>query len=227
MASSHHHPDHDTGHTLYGELACHLPYAIFSVAAGLIWLSLISYVTTCLGGESEVSARGADVLFHSFHFVHIVFAATGTLITFLRFSKNWAAALLVGFASPAIFCTLSDVVFPYLAGRMLGVDMHFHMCFVDEITNVVPFLVVGVINGFVMSWHHKGRQVLYSIFSHVGHILMSSFASSFYLFSHGLTNWSENMGMIFMLLILAVVVPCTLSDLVIPMLFARMSGAKK
>jgi len=223
---SHYHDEH-TEHTVYGELVCHLPYAIFSVAIGMVLLSLISYAASCSGVPIEHSAQRADVLFHSFHFVHIIFAATGTIITFLRFSKNLLGALAVGIVSPMVFCSLSDVVFPYMAGRLLGVHMHFHLCFIDELHNVLPFLFVGILNGFVMSWHHNNRQSLYSIFSHVGHILVSSFASSFYLFTHGLTNWSANMGVIFMLLIVVVILPCTLSDLVVPMTFARLSGGKK
>ena len=225
--STNHSLDNHAEHTIYEELVCHLPYAIFSVAIGLVFLSVFSYVAMNASGGDREYMSGAHVLFHSFHFVHIVFAATGTLITFLRFSKNWMAALVVGIVSPMIFCTLSDIVFPTLAGRMLGIPMKFHLCFVDEIHDILPFLLVGIINGFVMSWHHSGKQVLYSIFSHVGHILIGSFAASFYLFSQGLIDWSHNVGLIFILLILAVVVPCTVSDLVVPIVVARMSGTKK
>lgn len=226
-----HHDEHK--HTLLGELMCHFPYAVFSVAFSLAILSLINYFSD--GSASVVSAcsghghahshghniSGADALFHSFHFMHIVFAATGTLITFLRFSKNYVKALIVGIISPTVFCMFSDVIFPYIGGELLGVDMKLHICFTSELPNVLPFLFVGVINGFIMSRHHAGKQSGYSLTSHAVHILISSLASMFYLVSHGFSAWQQNIGMVFLLLVGAVVVPCTLSDVVVPMMFAK------
>lgn len=226
----HHHVEHK--HTLLGELMCHFPYAVFSVAFSLAILSLINYFSD--GSSSVASAcsghghahhhhahGGADALFHSFHFMHIVFAATGTLITFLRFSKNYVKAAVVGIISTSIFCMISDVIFPYIGGELLGVDMELHICFAYELPNVLPFLFIGVINGFIMSQHHEGKQSTYSLTSHAVHILISSLASMFYLVSHGFTAWQQNIGMVFLLLIGAVVVPCTLSDVVVPMMFAK------
>ena len=171
---NHEHNHGHTDHTLSGELLCHLPYAIYSVSFGLAVLSFVTYFS--LTDTAEVVCQKSEVLFHSFHFMHIVFAATGTLITFLRFSRNMFRALLVGTFSPIIFCTLSDSFLPYIGGKLLGVDMHFHWCFLTELSSVVPFLVVGIINGFVMSRHEGERQWLYSISSHATHILISSLA---------------------------------------------------
>ena len=211
--------DHDHQHTVAQELLCHLPYAIYSVAFGLAVLSFVTYFS--LTDTPGVICKKSNVLFHSFHFMHIVFAATGTLITFFRFSNNIFRALLVGIISPIVFCTLSDSFLPYLGGRMLGVDMHFHWCFLTELPNVLPFLFVGILNGFVMSGHHQDRQWSYSITSHASHILVSSLASIFYLVAHGCVDWYTIIGPVFIYLIFAVVVPCTFSDVVVPMLFAR------
>ncbi len=213
---------HTHEHTLTGELICHLPYAIFSVAFSL---GVLSFMSVGQAGPQQMRAT-ANLLFHSFHFMHIVFAATGTLITFLRFSRNIFMALLVGIFSPAIFCMLSDAILPYLGGRILGVPMSFHLCFVSELPNVLPFLFVGILNGFVMSRHYENRQGLYSLFSHTVHILVSSLASLFYLVSHGFVNWYASIGMVFLFLIGAVVIPCTLSDVVIPMMVAKVDKKK-
>ncbi len=211
---------HPHGHSLFDELMCHLPYAIFSVAFSLTILSFLSYTTTGVT-DARLIRRGANVLFHSFHFLHIVFAATGTLITFFRFSNNIFRGILVGIFTTITFCTLSDAILPYLAGRLLGVHMSFHLCFFSELRNVLPFLTVGLINGVVMGKYHVSRGGFYSIFSHFLHILISSFASTFYIVSHGLIHWYHFIGMIFLFLIIAVVVPCTLSDVVIPMTAAK------
>ena len=69
---SHNHDSH--GNSIYGEVVCHLPYAIFASAFALAILSFISVGHTDVD-RLCVTAHG---LFHSFHFMHIVFAATGT-----------------------------------------------------------------------------------------------------------------------------------------------------
>lgn len=224
---SHNH-DHDHIHsgenTLVHELLCHLPYAIYSVAFSLIILSVYSVFS--IGLDPSIVKKGSKALFHSFHFMHIVFAATGTIVTFCRFSKNYFRALVVGILSPTFFCILSDAVLPYIGGTLLGVHMHFHACFLTEPQRVIPFLIVGIINGFVMSSHHSSKQGGYSLSSHASHIAISSLASTFYLISHGFTNWYVSIGNVFVLLIIAVVVPCTLADVVVPMTIARL-GRKK
>ncbi len=210
---------HAHEHTITGELLCHLPYAIFSVALGLTVLSFLSFIS--LGMQLEQARSGANMLFHAFHFMHIVFAVTGALITYLRFSKNTLMGLFVAGVVGSAFCILSDAVMPYVAGRMLGVDMSFHICFVSELHNVLPFLVVGLINGLALSRHDHARQGLYSISSHFVHILVSSFASMFYLVGNGFASWQSEMGLVFLFLIIAVLIPCTLADIVIPMSFAK------
>lgn len=211
-------------HTITEEVICHFPYAVFSVAFGLAILSFISFISMC-NLDSQATCRGAHLLFHSFHFMHIVFAATGTLITYFRFSKNVFKGMIIGALTAAVFCTLSDSVLPYLGGELLGVHMHFHLCFFSEMDKILPFLFIGLLNGYVMSKHHASRQAIYSIFSHFIHILVSSFAAMFYLVSHGFVNWADNIGFVFLFLIIAVVVPCTFSDVVVPMFFAK--GDKK
>ncbi len=212
---------HAHSHSLIGELFCHFPYAIFSVAFSLAVLSFMVYISFISSAHTTLVCQGSDALFHSFHFMHIVFAATGTLITYFRFSKNIIRGFIVGAVSSMFFCTLSDSILPYLGGTLMGVHMHLHICFLTELHNVLPFLFVGLINGFIMSRHASTQQGTYSIFSHFIHILVSSFATMFYLVAHGCTDWYVNIGIVFLFLVVAVLIPCTLSDVVVPMTFAR------
>lgn len=227
---NHDHDGHHHGHSFKEELLHHLPYAIFSVALGMIVLSLLDYTSAAHsavsnhvhGGHdhSACSTSGYHILFHSFHFLHILFAATGTVITFSRFSRSISKALLVGIISPMIFCMLSDVLLPYLAGRLLGVDMELHICFHRELHNVLPFLAIGVLNGMVLRSHHSSMLRVFSLGSHFVHILISSLASLFYMVSHGFENWYPQMGYVFLFLVVAIVIPCTFSDVIVPMYFA-------
>ena len=92
---------------------------------------------------------------------------------------------------------LSDVLFPYAAGRVLGVEMELHICFHREMQNVLPFLAVGILNGLILRAHHSSMLRIFSFGSHFIHILISSLASLFYLVGHGFNNWYPQMGMCF------------------------------
>jgi hypothetical protein len=213
--------EHQQGDTLMSELMCHFPYAIFSVAVGILVLSLVEFFGL-MRGDSAIITQGTHMLFHSFHFVHLAFAASGAFLTYSRFSSNWLRGLIVALCSALFFCTLSDIVLPYLAGRFLGVTMRFHICLTSELNNVVPFLLIGLLNGFVISKNEKTARLSYGLITHVGHIFSSALAALFYMVSEGFTQWVPYMGPLFVLLIMAVVIPCTLADIIIPVVIARL-----
>ncbi|MFA6527437.1 MAG: hypothetical protein WCT20_03370 [Candidatus Babeliales bacterium] len=226
MDNHHSHSNEDTNvlehhHTVLDEIFCHLPFAIFSVAFAMICLSLFSYSSS----PSETSTLTYR-LFHNFHYLHLLFAATGTVLTFLRFSKNILLGIGVGFAVPAFFCTFSDAFLPYLGGKYVNLSMHFHWCFLSHLDVVLPFLIVGMINGWAMSNHRLNYQLFFSLGFHFIHILISSMASVLYLISFGFCDWWNHMGFVFIFLIIAVLIPCTFSDIIVPMLFARIKSHK-
>lgn len=202
--------------TVWNEILCHLPYAIFSVACAMICLSILNIVSF-RPDYSAITSR----LFHNFHFLHLLFAATGTMLTFRRFSQNPVLGLVVGFCVPTIFCTLSDAFLPYLGGILVHLPMKLHWCFFNHLDTVIPFLFVGVLNGWIMSHHATGNtKLFFSIGFHFFHIFISSMASILYLVSFGFSHWSNHMGFVFVFLITSVLVPCTLSDIIVPMFFA-------
>lgn len=200
--------------TMWHEILCHLPYAIFSVALAIIALTLLS-------GSMVQNSKMAHRLFHSFHYLHILFAATGTVLMFRKYSKNILWGLLVGTLVPALFCTVSDTILPFFGGKALNLAMDFHWCFVSHLDAVIPFLFMGVLNGWVMSSHEASRQIFYSIGFHVSHIFISSMASILYLVSFGFDKWWNHMGFVFIYIILVVLIPCTLADIVVPIIFAQ------
>jgi len=218
---AHSHEEHE--YSLSSELACHLPYATFSVAISFILLSLLNFVSLGFSASERTILGGYHVLFHAFHYLHIVFATTGTLVAFSRYSKNLFRGVMVAMVFPAIFCTLSDVALPAVAGELLGLHMGIHICFfsLPDLMNVLPFMLMGLVTGFAIARHHKPSLGFVSLGSHFVHILISSLAAIFYVVSYGMEAWNAFMGMLFILLIVAVVVPCTISDVIIPMYFAR------
>jgi len=207
------------------ELIHHLPYAIFSLALGLIILSILEFIIAPYKVDNSIIIKkmikkSFHTMFHSFHFLHILFATTGTIITFFRYSNNILRGLIIGTIVPTFFCILSDILVPYACGKLMGVNMHFHICFYSELKNVLPFLIVGIINGFALKNYHSSMLAIFSLGSHFIHVLISALASLFYMVSHGFNDWSFQMGYLFIVLLIAVVIPCTFSDIVIPLYFA-------
>lgn len=218
QAGHNHCTDHECG-SLSSELIAHFPYAVFSVALSFIGVALLNYFS--FGAAAETVKHGSHVLFHTFHFMHIVFAAAGAMLTYFRYSKKIIEGIIISSLSTMVFCILSDILLPYAAGWILGVNMHLHICFFSDWHNVVPFLAIGMLTGWLLAQHGESSHSAYSLNSHFAHIFVSSFASIMYMVSHGFSAWEQYMGAIFFLLIFAVVVPCTMSDVVVPLYFAR------
>lgn len=214
--------------SLRDELIHHFPFAAFSVASGFIALSVFYFLGEVAGASTKALNEAYHTLFHAFHYLHLVFATTGTFVMFSRFSKRLIPGLLVATISPAIFCTLSDIALPALAGNILGVSMGVHICFahLHDTLNLIPFVVVGLLNGVFLRWHSEAALSFFSVRAHFVHILISSLAAMFYMVSFGFDRWYDSMGLLFIFLILAVVVPCTVSDVVVPMYFARFKAKK-
>jgi len=206
--------------SLFDEFVCHFPYAVFSLTLCLIALSVVAPSAIV-----QVAAVKATFfrLFHSFHYLHILFASAGAILTFFRYSQRLFLGILVGIISPVFFCMLSDIIMPYIGGEILGARMHLHICFFSEFVNVSLFLLIGLLTGFVLNFHvaRKHASSLFTRWLHFFHILLSSMASMFYMVSHGFFHWDQQMGLVFVVLIFAVVVPCTLSDVVVPVFVAR------
>lgn len=211
---------HSQWHCVLDEVICHFPFAALSLTIGLI---LLSIMTASLSTNAAVLHCSFYQLFHTFHYLHILFAAAGSFLTFLKYSRNWLKGIIVGLITPVIFCVLSDIVLPYCGGALLGVHMHLHICFITEYTNVIFFLLMGLVIGAVLRFHmelkHEGSFFTRGL--HFGHIFLSSMAALFYLISHGFVSWAQYMGPIYVMLVIAVVIPCTLSDIVVPIILAR------
>ncbi len=199
----------------------HLPYTVFSVAAGLVILGFLTYAAMITApGDAPGAANphfvpAARVVFHVFHPLHILFSAVATVAMFWRHERRWLKAVVVGILGAAGICGLSDIFLPYLAGLLLGAgEMEVHVCIVHRPQIILPFLAAGVLLGLALpASTHKS-----TIFSHAAHVLISSIASIMYLVSFGLTDWTDAVGFVFLFMVVAVIVPCCASDILFPLL---------
>lgn len=204
-----------------GEFFEHLPYTVFSVAAGLVILgfmtcaAMLTAPADASGAANPHFAPAAQVMFHVFHPLHVFFSAVATVAMFWRHERRWLKAILVGTLGATVICGLSDVFLPYLAGWLLGAgDMELHVCIVHRPQTILPFLAAGVLLGLLLpASTHKS-----TIFSHAAHVLISSVASIMYLVGFGLTNWVDAVGIVFVYMVVAVIVPCCASDIFFPLL---------
>jgi len=217
----HHEREKSLKNLIWEEFACHAPYGIVAVLVSLTIISITSSFVSTNSIDPLLLKKLSKGLFHTFHFMHIVFATTGTILTYSRFSKNLFHAFLVGLVSPSFFCLLSDVVLPYIGARMLGVAAKMHICILEEPLRLLPFLCIGLFNGIVMAYYGDRRKWFHAMGSHAMHVFISAFASVFFLISQGFAHVDVQIGNLFLLLIVAVIIPCTFSDLIIPMLIAK------
>ena len=197
------------------ELQQHLPYTVFAAMIGVGLMALINF-EAALTGRQAILPQASRGLFHVFHFSHLFFSAIATTAMFWRHERLFLKTLLVGFFGTVLPCGTSDVVFPFIGGRVLGVPMQFHLCIVEHPIWVLPFLLGGIGVGFLLPPIQRS-----TLFSHAGHVILSSTATMLYLLSFGVADWMRFVALVFFLLIVAVAVPCCTSDIVFPLLFTR------
>jgi len=196
------------------ELTHHLPYTIVGsliAMVGVWWFS----VQRLDAGQMDVLLRQARSSFHLFHPIHICLSAIATTSLFWRHERNILRAIFVGAWGTIIPCGLSDYIFPYIGGRLLGQTMQLHICIISHPQLFFSFLALGILGGF---WA-EAQLTSSHLFSHGAHVFVSSAASLLYLISFGFTAWLTDVRFVFpvfLVIVVAVWVPCCISDIVIP-----------
>jgi hypothetical protein len=199
------------GGLLSTELRHHLPWSAGGVLTGLalVWL-LLNLVP---GDSLSLTLQ----LFHLAHPTHLLLSAAATAAMVVVHGGGAWRAVGIGLVASAGVCTLSDIILPWIGGSALaGIDhMHWHLCVLEHPILVVPFLALGLAVGVL-----GGRRVERStIYSHAGHVLVSALASLLYLTAFGLELSVSTLGPVLLILMAAVMLPCCVSDIVVPVLF--------
>ncbi len=193
------------------ELKEHLPFTILSACIAIIAVGFLTIII----GEYELPYTGEN-LFHIFHPLHVLASAATTTSMFWKYKRSVIQSTVIGVAGALVICSLSDIIFPFLGGFFLGIEMHMHICILKHPMIIIPFLLMGVVTGFL-----SPKIIEHStIYSHSAHILLSTMASLVYLISFGMTGWLGHIGWVFVILVLVVLIPCCLSDIVFPLFFA-------
>jgi hypothetical protein len=201
-------PDGEPG-LLATELRHHLPWTVAGV--------LVALVVVWTGLALWPKAFPVNELFHIAHPVHLLLSAAATTAMASVHRAGWLRATIIGVFGSAGVCTLSDIVLPYLGGSLISgaEQMHMHLCITAHPMQVIPFVVVGLGVGLA------GPKIVErsTIYGHGGHVIVSALASLLFLMHSGGVLSIATLGPVLLLLVAAVMIPCCLSDIVVPVLF--------
>ena len=198
--------DHAHENIFLDELSTHWK---FTLGAVIISAVIISALKITLFPEATPET---EELFEGFFISHLFFAALTPASLLSKYNKTVWLGVIVAILTSSITCTLSDIVFPYLGGMVLGYDMHFHICIIEEPLTSWAFIIIGSVLGYVLS---KSVRKL-SKFTHGFHILLSSTAAGMYLITYGVDAISVKALLFIPILLFSVLIPCVLNDIGVP-----------
>ena len=206
---------------IIAELKGHAPFTIFGAVMGVIFMLIFK----------NLGKTHASLLFGIFHPAHVVLSAmvTASIFKLHRKAKNIVLILIIGYIGSIGIATLSDSIVPYMGESLLGLHVSAHDSEdQDQHSDTSPSLYLG----FIEDWYIVNPAALLGIMiayfiprtklPHAGHVLISTWASS----SHILMNISGEITLtvtaaIFVVLFVAVWLPCCISDIVFPLLFVK------
>jgi len=197
------------------ELAEHTPFTIVGAVIGIIIMVIIQLANTP-GAVSEA-------LFYTFHPLHIVFSAlvTTALYRKQKGSRPWLI-IIVGYTGSIGIATLSDAIIPYLGGNTLNIAMEFHLPFLE--TEIMPYIGIPkwiIVNAAAVIGIAIGYFKPATKLPHMGHVLLSTWASLFSFTAFGVADWIPVLPFVFLFLFFAVWLPCCVSDIIYPLLWVR------
>jgi hypothetical protein len=214
------------------ELRSHAPFTFFGAVTGILAMLLFA----------QASTQTNERLFQVFHPTHVVLSAVVTASLFRLHEKKtgFLTVLIIGYFGSVGVATLSDSILPFFGESMLGVAVpthahehadaapsapeqeaaegpgdrpHIHLGFIEDWYLVNPAALLGIL----LAWLRPHTK-----FPHAGHILVSTWASSFHVLMNTHRDLTPTLvAGIFIVLFLAVWLPCCVSDIVFPMLFVR------
>ena len=132
-----------------------------------------------------------------------------------RYSKRGGvlATVLVGYLGSVGIATISDSLIPYAGEFLLGLPhSEAHLGFIEKWWLVNPLALLGILLGCI----RRNTK-----FPHTGHVLLSTWASLFHIMmAVGSVISLLSSILIGIFLFLAVWMPCCMSDIIFPLIFA-------
>ncbi len=189
------------------ELAYHAPFTALGTMLGLILVSLLI--------ASSPPHEVYESSFHVLHPIHMFLSAVATTAVYYRHRPRVGEAVLVGMIGSVAICSVSDIALPYLGGVLLGIQgLELHVCLIKH-----PWIVlIPALLGCLVAVKASRQLENPSLLPHGGHVMISVLASISYLaaFSNPAALISTYAPQAFIIVFVAVLLPCCTSDIVLP-----------
>lgn len=154
-------------------------------------------------------------IFYILHPFHVFLSAMATASIYKLKTKKFSLLffILIGYIGSIGIATLSDSLVPYIGELMLGLTPEMHIGFIEAFWRVN----ISAISGILVAYFYTKTK-----FSHFGHVLISTWASLFHIIMAmtGVISFSIYF-FIFIFLFFSVWLPCCLSDIIFPVIFAK------
>jgi len=200
----------ETTEQIHHELEEHVP---FTAAATLVAVAIMAIL---LAKTHLINYAVSG--FWVFHPAHIFFSSIVSAAIFYKYRNKFFLALISSIIIAVIIGSLSDVIFPYLGALLFKIPITFELPALES-----PLLIFGV--AFLGSL--LGIATKYTKFPHFLHVLISLFASLLYIFAYSTGFSLITYVAIFIITTISVVIPCCLSDIVLPIIFQEKTRRKK
>ncbi len=191
------------------EIIEHLPFTFFASILGILIVILILFL---------LKNNVPETIFNIIHPAHIFASAIITSAIFYKYKKKILLALLIGIVGSIVIGTISDILLPFLGGLILGLKPIFHLPTIE-----LPFLIISTaLLGSLLGIITKITKM-----PHFIHVFLSVFASIFYLLSFTTNTNTIYLILSVIIIFIAVLIPCCISDIIFPILFTKKDDSKQ
>ena len=191
--------------TILEELKHHMPFTLsVSLLAGVLVAIVFIFDLGIVNFTEDI--------FEVIHPLHVLVSAAATAAIYRKYKKSVAFAGLIGVIGAILIGTISDVLLPWIAGNLFGLETHLHLPIVEAPLLILGTAIVGSLVGIYIG--------LFKL-NHTLHVFFSVFASLFYLLAFSVELSVFAILANSLIVFLVVYIPCCVSDIVFPILFIK------
>jgi hypothetical protein len=199
----------ETPKLITGELLRHAPFTAFGAITGII---IVLWAV-------RVPQTAAEQIFYTLHPIHVVLSALVTAGMYRLHNGKGVSVLLIGYIGSVGIATISDSLVPYAGELLLQLpNPGLHIGFIEKWWLVNPLAFLGIAIAY---WRPTTK------FPHAGHVLLSTWASTFHIvMAIGTMTSGVSLALIGLFLFLSVWLPCCLSDIIFPLLCVKTTNGE-
>ncbi len=192
------------------ELREHIPFTITATLISIMIMSMLLIKQNLM--DYTIS------FFYIFHPAHIFFSSIVSAAIFYNYKKKILSAIISSLIIAIAVGSVSDVIFPYLGSLLFKIPISFHLPVIESPILILSVAFFGAISGIAF---RKTK------FPHFIHVFISVLASLLYIFAYSANFSLLVIFFIFIITSVSVIIPCCLSDIVMPILFQNKINLKK